>query len=739
MDKNLDPTIFQVMENRIKSGGIWTAPTTSGPMAEALKKEMPEVAYAITTRPSGNITLTVGEKNIKASGNRVGKDFFQVFNYPLLAGNKTDLLATNQDIVLSDELAQRLFGSVANALGKTLDWQHEEHYRVSGIFKALGAHNSEPFDFLLSIQSTFDQQEGIRQWSNTGVSTYVRLKEGTSTAQFNRKIAGFVKSKSNGTITHRTPFVFAYRDLYLHGNFENGVSGGGRISYVNLFSIIAVFILIIACINFINLSTARAVRRAKEVGIKKVAGASRGNLVLQYLSESLMITLLSVLLAVVLVVLLLPAFNNITGKMLHLEMDAGLLGVLVGLTIFTGVLAGSYPAIYLSGFNPGLVLKGKSGGAGGERMARKGLVVFQFTLSVVLIVSVLAVYKQINYMQNRNLGFNREHILTLPIEGKMEDATTRETFMSEMRQVPGVIHATGIGHSLTGHNSGTFGVKWPGRDPADKTEFENMAGDYDLIETLGMQVKEGRSFSRNFKTDSSAIIFNEAAIAYMNIKDPVGKTVQLWGEPRIIIGIVKNFHYESLHKAITPVFLRLSPESNFQLMARIQPGKEKAVIDRLSVIYSRFNPGFGFEYGFLDERFKTLYLSEQRVAVLSRYFAGLAILISCLGLFGLAAYTAQSRRKEIAIRKVIGATIKNIVLMLSGDFLKLILIAVLIAFPFSWWAVNKWMAGFAYHAAIGYSIFLIAAVSILAITFATIGFQSLKAALASPSGSLKDE
>ncbi|MEP6724737.1 MAG: ABC transporter permease [Bacteroidota bacterium] len=739
MDSSQDPNIFQVMENRLKSGGIWTSPTTSGPMSETMQADFPEIAFAVPTRRSGNITLTAGEKNIKSDGIRAGKDFFQVFNYPLLAGNKTTVLAAKQDIVLSDVLAERLFGSVANAMGKSLDWQHEEQYRISGIFKTPDNHQSNLFDFVLSIQSQYENQQSMREWGNTGLYTYVRLKAGTDPGQFNRKIAGFVKSKTGGAITHRTPFIFRYADLYLHGNFENGISSGGRISYVNLFSIIAIFILVIACINFINLSTARAARRAKEVGIKKVVGASRSSLVFQYLGESMMVTLLSLLLAILLVVLLLPAFNDITGKSLRLEMDGTFAATLVGLAIFTGVIAGSYPAVYLSGFNPGLVLKGKRGAAGGERMARKGLVIFQFTLSVVLIVSVLAVYRQIQFMQNRNLGFNRENILTLPIEGKLGDVSTARTFLDELRKVPGVIHASGIGHNLTGHNSGTSGVKWPGRDPADKTEFENIAGDYDLIETLSIQIKEGRSFSKNFGADTSAIIFNEAAIAYMDMKDPIGKTVTLWGEPRNIIGVVKDFHYESLHKAITPVFFRLSPEDNYQFLASVQPGKEKAVIDQVSAIHTRFNPGFAYEYNFLDERFKTMYVAEQRVAVLSRYFAGLAILISCLGLFGLAAYTAQSRQKEIAIRKVIGATIENIVLMLSGDFLKLILVALVIACPLSWWAVTKWMDGFAYHAPIGYGIFVIAGISILVITFATISFQSLKAALANPAGSLKSE
>lgn len=739
MDQDQDENTYHVMENRVRSGGIWSSPTTSGPMSEAMANDFPEVVYSVATRQAGNNTLTVGETTLKANGKRAGKDFFNVFNFPLVAGNKSQVLADKNNIVLSDSLAIRLFGSADQAIGKTVEFQREEQYKVTGVFKALDRQVSDPFDFILSMQLLYEPDERARQWGNTGALTFVKLKPGTSPEAFNKKIAGYVKAKTNGEITHRTPFIFKYADLYLRGNFENGVSTGGRIDYVKLFSIIAIFILVIACINFINLSTAKAASRAKEVGIKKVVGAGRGALILQYLGESMLIAVLSLLLAILLVFLLLPAFSSITGKSLQLSFDAGLAGILVGLTLLTGLVAGSYPALYLSGFNPSLVLKGKSGKSGKELIARKGLVVFQFTLSVMLIVSVMAVYKQIRYVQSRNLGFDRENVLTFPVEGKLGQPEVAETFLNELRQIPGVSKASGMGHNLTGHWSGTYGIKWPGRDPNDKTEFENLSADYDLVETLSMKMKAGRSFSKAFGSDTSAIIFNEAAIAYMGMKDPIGKTVVLWGEPRTIIGVVENFHYESLHEAVKPVFLRLAPENDAQFMARIEPGKEQAVISKLTQLYSTFNPGFAFEYNFLDERFKSLYVAEQRVSVLSRYFAGLAILISCLGLFGLAAYTAQSRQKEIGIRKVIGATVQNIVTMLSVEFLLLIAIAVIIAFPLSWWAINQWLSGFAYRTPIGYGIFGIAAISILLITLATISYQSIRAAIANPAKSLKSE
>lgn len=739
MDQSQPDNVYHVMENRLKSGGIWSSPTTSRPMAEAMATDLPEVEKSVATRPASNITLTVGEKSLKVNGKRATASFFEVFSYPLLAGDPRQMLNDQNCIVLSDSLAIRLFGSVERSIGQTVEWNRKDQLKVTGVFHAIDAHHSDQFDFVLSMQFIYDQQDQASQWNNTSVHTFVKLRTGADPLALNKKIAGFVKTKTNGNIVHRTPFVFRYNQLYLHGNFENGVSTGGRIDYVHLFSIIAIFMLVIACINFINLSTAKATRRTKEVGIKKVVGAGRGELVVQYLGESMLLACLALILAVGFVYLLLPAFNNITGKTLRLVFDGRLMVVLLGLTLFTGLVAGSYPALYLSGFNPGLVLKGRTGGNGRELLARKGLVVFQFTLSVTLIVAVMAVYKQIRYVQDRNLGFNKEHVVTIPLEGKLGDGSTREAFLVEARALPGVTNAAVMGHNLTGHWSGTYGIKWPGRDPEDRTEFENMSGDYGLIETLGMKLKTGRTFSRNFGADTSAIIFNEAAITYMGMKDPIGKTITLWGQPRTIIGVVGDFHYESLHKAVTPVFFHLAPDNSAQFLVRVEPGKEQAVIAQLGKLYARFNPGFAFEYNFLDERFKGLYVAEQRVSVLSRYFAGLAILISCLGLFGLATYTAQSRRKEISIRKVIGASVQNVIVLLSADFLKLILVAVLIAFPLSWWAVHQWLAGFAYRTDIGYGIFVLAGISILVITFATIGFQAVKAALSNPIDSLKNE
>ncbi|RPE09969.1 FtsX-like permease family protein [Chitinophaga lutea] len=735
-----DSQIFKVMEHRIKADGIWTAPSTSGPMAEAMKADMPEVVYAITEGSAADVTLTVQQQDVKASGKYTGKDFFNIFSYQLLQGTPDQVLAGSNSIVLSDVLALKLFNTTENLIGKTVEFGHKDQYTVSGVYKSPPPNATEQFDFLLPISILFETRENIRSWGNTGPRTVVLLKEGTDVAQFNKKLAGFVTLKTNGETKHRTPFLKPYAENYLYGTYENGVNTGGRISYVKLFGIIAIFILIIAAINFMNLSTAKAARRMKEIGIKKVAGASRGSLMLQYMGESVLMTFIALIAAVVLVALLLPAFNDITGKQLVLSLDPAMILSFLLITLFTGLIAGSYPALYLSGFKPITVLKGRLVSSAGELWIRKGLVVFQFTISAVLIVSVMVVYRQVEYVQNKNLGYDRDNILSFRREGKLQASQDHlESFIREVKALPGVKNASYIAHNMAGHNSGTSGVEWTGKNPEDRTEFENVAVSYDMLETMDFKLKEGRTFSRNFASDSNAIIFNEAGIKFMGMKDPLGKQVKLWGETREIIGVVKDFHFESLHEDVKPLFFRLNPGATYSVAIKIMPGKEQETIAGLETLYRQFNPGFPLAYKFLDEDYQQMYTAEKRIGVLSRYFAGLAILISCLGLFGLAAYTAQRRQKEIGVRKVVGATTGNVVVMLSRDFLKLVLIAILIAFPLAWWASHQWLQGFAYHITPNAGMFVIAGFATLVITCLTISYQAIKAAMANPAISLKAE
>ncbi len=736
--------LYQVLENRTQASGIWTATSTSGPMAASIVKDMPEVQYAVSAVTARNIILsTESQKFIRTEGKYCSKDYFHLFSYDLIEGNMNQVLENKYSVVLSDGLAIRLFGTAENAVGKTVSItqsQDKQPCKVTGIFKEPGSHSSDQFDFLLPIELLMDVEPGLKEWGSTFPETFLLLKPGMKASAFNIKIADYVKRKTNNEILYRTPFIKPYADSYLYGCYENGVQAGGRIDYVKLFSVIAIFILVIACINFMNLSTAKAATRAKEAGIKKVVGAGRGILIGQYLAESMLMALASMFLAAMLVISVLPFFNLLTGKHIQLShIGWGLILSVLGITLFTGLISGSYPAFYLSRFKPVAVLKGKIRNSAGELFVRKGLVVFQFTLSIILIVGVLVVYRQLNFIQTKNLGYDRDHVVSFRREGNLTDEKQQETFLSEARNIPGIISASAIGHSLTGHNNGTSGVEWEGKNPNDKTEFEMVPVDYNMLETIGISMKEGRSFSRSFGSDSTKIIFNQAAIEFMGMKNPIGKTVKFWDSSMQIIGVVRDFHFQSLHEKVKPLLIYLNPHQSNRFMARIQTGREKNAIAKLQALYRQFNPGYSFQYSFLDEGYQQLYIAEQRVSVLSRWLAGLAILISCLGLFGLAAFKAQQRRKEIGIRKVVGASVSNLVVLLSRDFLQLVLLAFLIAFPVSWLLMSQWLQGYAYSIHINAGVFIIAGFSIFFITVLTVSYQAIKAALVNPAKSLRSE
>jgi putative ABC transport system permease protein len=731
--------LYWVMEHRQKADGIWTSPTTSGPTRDALIAEMPEIEYAATTTWVGPLTISLGEEIFQAQGTYAGKDYFKMFSFELLHGNADQVLKEKNSVVISESLANKLFKTSDNIIGKAIRLEHSRDLQVTGVFKDIPNSSTVKFDFVSDWDSFAENKRYLQTFNNTSCFTMVVLKPGTDLEGFNVKIADFVKRQTNNGVTHRTLFLKKFNEIYLHGNYENGVITGGRIAYIKLFSIIAVFILVIACINFMNLSTAKASRRIKEVGIKKAIGANRRALIWQYLGESMLMSLLSLALAILMVDLLLPQFNLITGKQLDLTLEPRLLLSVGVITILTGVIAGSYPAFYLSGFSPAAVLKGKFNSSLGELWARKGLVVIQFALSIMFIVSVIVVYRQVEYVQSKNLGYDRENIVYVEREGGAWEPEKLEAYLSELKQAPGVIDASSTSHNMVGHNGGTYGVVWPGKDPANNTEFESVTVNFGMIELWGMKMKEGRAYSRDFYPDTARIVFTEAAIKFMGLEDPIGKKVTLWGQEVEIIGVVKDFHYESLHETYKPVFFRLAPEDTGFIVVRLEPGKEEEALSNVKALFNKFSPGFLFSYQFLDERYKTQYVAEQRVATLSKYFAGLAILISCLGLFGLASFTAERRLKEIGIRKVMGSSEFRIVYLLSADFTRIVLIANLIALPMSYFLVKYWLDGFAFKIGLEWWYFAVAGSMALLIAWITVGSQAYKAARVNPTKCLKDE
>jgi len=739
MDKfhEKDSRLFQVMEFQNYADEIMTTTSTPGLLAETLKEEIPDVEYAATTTWVNPYTLSIKDHNVKAKGYHVGPDYFNIFSYVLLEGHPDKVLQDKLSIVISRDLARRLFGSEDNAVGKAVEFQHEKSFLVSGVFEDTPTNSSYQFDFVLNFESLKEEEEWLRNWGSNGPSTYVILREGSDAVAVSEKIKDVVKARNEQS--NVTLFLKPFSERYLFGRYENGKQAGGRIEYVQLFSIIAIFILIIACINFMNLSTARASRKAKEVGIKKSLGAQRQSLVIQFLSESLVTAFLALILGFSIVWLFLPQFNIITGKRITISgNDVELLAWFSGITIFTGIIAGSYPALYLSGFKPAAVLKGEVRGSLGELWARKGLVVFQFFLSVILIVSVLVIYKQIDFVQSRNLGYNKEHLIQIPVEGKVKENVN--TFLQEVKKIPGVVSASSSGHSMLGRNNNTSGLEWEGKNPEDIILFENMSVNYGLIETMGIELTEGRTFSEEHSTDTSKIIFNEAAIRIMNMKDPIGKTVKLWEEYNFeIIGVVKDFHFQSMHDVVNPLFFTLSPDNTWNVALRMEAGREKETLVALNDFYASYNPGFSFEYKFQDQEYAKMYAAEQTVATLSAYFASMAVLISCLGLFGLATFTAERRLKEIGIRKALGSSSTSIVMLLSGDFTKMVLLSVFIGIPVSYWLLSKWLERFAFHIELSSWYFIAAGIIALVIAWVTVAWQAIKAASVNPVKCLRTE
>jgi predicted permease len=724
-----DNRLYQLLENDSQE--------SSGLLSETVKQQIPGVEYAAAVAPPHwfpQYTLSVGDKNIKASGQYTGKDYFNIFSFKLIQGNKNNVLENKSSIVISDELAKKLFGNTENIIGKPVRFDQDTTFYVSGVFEKVSKYSSRQFDFVLSFEYFKSIKEWVTRWNDRGPYNYVLLNEGADINDVNRKISGVIAANTGDTT--RKVVAARFSDLYLQNDDGTIAKGGGRIEFVRLFSILAIFILVIACINFMNLSTAKASGRLKEIGIKKVVGAGRKQLVFQFLSESLLLTLCATVFAVAIAFLLLPAFNRITGKYIDLHFDTTIIIYFIAIVICTGLLAGSYPALYLSKFNPLSVLKGKFNTSIGEILSRKGLVVFQFTLSTMLIVAVMVIYQQIQFIQNTDAGYDKNNILRLSAEGNIRGK--ENAFIAELKNLAGVVNASTTYHKMIGRGYSHADMEWEGQDSDNDVFFEAFEVDYDFIETMGMKMKEGRSFSRNFGGDSLNIILNETAVKAMGLKNPVGQTIRRFGKNTQVIGVVKDFHFESLHEPISPCYLFLFPPGN-TIVASVQAKNQRQTIAAIERVYEKYNPGIPFTFNFLDEAYQKQYDTETRVSALSKYFAGLAIVISCLGLFGLAAFTAQKRKKEISVRKVIGASVINITTMLSKDFLQLIFISLAIALPASWWLMSNWLQGFAYRITISPYIFVIAGISVILITLFTISFQSIKAAIANPVKSLRTE
>lgn len=744
--------IYRITENARLNGNEASYAGSEKPLMDALKV-FPQVEKMARIFPKDDLFLTVPKFSMRKGNNNIQEknvafaesNLFDVFTLPMIDGTPSTSLSGPHSAVITETMAKKYFNKV-NAVGETLTINDTSFYKVTGVIKDIPAQSHFNYDFLLSYSSI--PESHANGWGYGGVHNYLLLKPGTDVRKLEAQITAIEIKNSfspKAWITGNnylkivlTPLL----DIHLRSTSQYELSEGGNIQYIYIFSAIAIFILLIACVNFMNLSTARSANRAKEVGVRKVLGSARKYLIAQFLTESILVTLASTIIAVFLAYMALPLFNQMAAKQLsfNAQIFSLLLPLLVVIVLVIGFLAGSYPAFFLSAFQPIEVLKGKIAAGFKGGFLRSFLVVFQFSISIFLIIGTLVIYNQLKYIHTKSLGYNRSQMLVIKnvnVLGKQA-----KILKQEVKQMPGVINVTMSTYLPTGDERNTTGL-FP-ELPIDikhdiLTEFWPVDENY--LNTLGIKLAAGRNFSDQLASDSSAMIVNEAFVRKMGRKDPLNVTYyrDSYGiQPYHIIGVVKDFHYSSLRNEIKPLAFYYS-EDRGAITARVNTANLPALMSQLQDKWKELSPANAFTYSFMDQDFDAAYRSEQRVGTIFITFTALAIAIACLGLFGLAAYAAEQRNKEIGIRKVLGANISTIVSMLSMDFIKLVFIAILIASPIAWWAMNKWLQGFAYRESIQWWVIVSAGTIAILIAFFTISFQSIRAAIANPVDSLRSE
>ena len=726
--------------NRDKfNGEQWAWSQTSKPLATALKQDFSEVEDAVRTNEA-EFLFTIGDKRLNASGLFTDTGFFNTFSLPLLKGN-TNALNGNYNIVLTQKMAKKLFGS-EDAMGKVVRIDSSDNFTVTGILKDLPNNTRFNFDYLVPWNYLTKIGGDDKYWGNNSVKTFIVLKPGVTQARFDERVKNItIEHTKDGEKSTTEVFTQLLSDAWLYSKPVNGKYVTGRIERVKLFGIIAAFILLIACINFMNLSTARSEKRAKEVGIRKVVGAQKSSLVLQFISESILLSFFAAIIAVLIVLISLPGFNRLTDKQLFINF-ADPLYLLFGLVfvLFTGLLAGSYPAFYLSSYQPVKVLKGTFKAAHALVTPRKMLVVLQFTFAIALIICTIIVQHQIKYAEARDTGYSRGQLIYINLQGDISKHF--DPIKNELLNKGAATAVTKSMNPITQRYSDGWGYSWAGSGGEDgKIDFIRMASDADFVKTMEVKLLQGRDIDiRKYPSDSSAMLLNETAVKTMRFKDAIGQTIKGYGGDWKVVGVIKDFIYESPYEKINPLLV-MGPKGWFNVM-HIKLNSQKATAANLAImenIFKQYNPQFPFEYTFVDEEYAQKFRDEKRIGTLAGLFAGLTVFISCLGLFGLATYMAENRIKEIGVRKVMGASVTSITTLLSKDFLKLVIVSFLIASPIAWWAMHQWLQSYNYRIGIEWWVFFLAAVLSIVIALLTISYQAIKAAAANPVKSLKTE
>ncbi len=718
------------------------------PMGTVIKNAIPEIINVTRLKATGAIFTVNNRKFEQKNGLYADTNFLRIFSYPLINGTMANALSSPGLIVITESLARKYFGTT-DAIGKTIREDNDiktNSLTVSGVLKDIPANSHLQFDFLLPIELYEKHIDYDGSWGNFDMYTYVQMDKSFRAsdhqiAKINKALFNLF-SENNKENSKGEFNMQPLTDIHLRsGHLLLDVNGQGSIEFVRIFSLIALFIIIIACINFMNLSTAMSGQRAKEVGLRKTIGALRSHLIGQFLGESVLLSFISLFVGFAMASLLLPFFNQLTAKdisfsLLDLKTNIALLGT----PLVVGLLSGSYPALYLSSFRPIKVLKGIKSLPGQKSFFRNGLVVVQFSISIILIISTLVIYDQLRFIRTRDIGFNKENLMYIKMPQIGDLGNNYQALKSTLSEYPGITEYSIINYLPTNLSTGTTDVIWPGKDPHLQIVFPHLGVDENFAKTFGMHVIAGRFFAKDFQGDRNNYVVNETAlrIMQMDMASAIGKPLSVNGRKGYIIGVVRDFNFKPVHQAVEPLVLKYNG-SGGNLVIRTTPEKMKGILAQIKKVFRNVYADYPFSYGFVDEELSTLYFSEQQMGKLFGVFTALSVVISCLGLFGLAAYAAQKRIKEIGVRKVLGASVTGIVKMLSKDFLKPILISVAIAFPAARWIMGKWLQGFAYRVGIGWKVFALAGVLALMIAFITVSFQAIRAAVANPVKSLRTE
>ncbi len=721
------------------------------PLAPALKEEFPEIIQSTRVDDCPRLVFKHRDKAFyEQKGLLADPSFLEMFTFPLLEGNPQTALSDSYSIILTEKTAIKYFGD-ENPISKTLMVEGFP-IKVTGVMKNVPENSHFQFDFVLPFEIRREMGDNLDHWGNSNTYAYVELHEQAIPSEVDKKIENYLRDKLAKVFQMENPFdIRLYLqnilDIHLSSHIEDqeyAVVSDRK--YVYIFSVVALFILVIACINFMNLFTARSMKRAKEIAMRKVVGSKRSQLVKQFLTESLLFSFISLLVAIVVVYSFLPITQNLLNKSLVMNLlDFKFAAALLLITFLTGILAGSYPALFLSSFSSIRILKRADQGARGQLMVRRFLVIAQFSLSIILIIATIIIFRQINFMQNTDLGFEKENVVYMPLKGNI--GRQYETFKNELLQESSILSISAKNsHPLLGSDY-TTDIEWPGKDPAQKILMEATGVDYDYIETMKLEMKEGRSFSREYQTDArGAFLLNERAVQLMGLESPLGKEIGVWGKKGVVIGIVKDAYFRSLKQQIEPQIQYLYSDLDTRemneygvILVRVKGGQIPEAIALLEKTWKKMEIDYPFEFGFLDQSVDDQYRKETQISHIINIFTMLGLFISCMGLFGLASFMAEQRTKEIGIRKVLGASVSQILFMLSKDFAKWVALASLVAWPVAYFILRKWLGDFAYRVDLSIILFLLATAFTLVVALLTVSYQAVKAATSNPVNALRYE